>query len=882
MDGEIEDEFRLHLELLTEELLARGMPPEEARVEARRRMGNVERWKAEMRSAEMRIRRGRERRERIRFLLREASHAARSLLRRPGFTGMALLTLALGIGATTAGFTVLDAVVLRPLSYAHADRLVWVDSPVPAQGPGQAWGLSVAGYFQFRDEARTLEELGGFARSKVSLTGETGAYQVKGVSVQADLLDALSARPALGRLIEDDDDDPESGHRVLVLGHDFWIREFGGDAGVLGRVVRIEGEPSEIVGVMARGFQLPDGDVDVWMPLYLDPAQPPVNAHWLSAIGRLTPDATVARAQAELEQITSRFPELFPQAYSSGFMEEYGFRTRVQPLKDHVVGPDLSRSLWIVMAAVSLVLIIACANVANLLLVRAEGRRREVAVRAALGAGRFQLTVFAMAEGLLLTLTGAVVGTAAAGGALHLLLALAPMGLPRTSEISVGVSSLAFAVGLATFLGIGFGVLPLWAHSTRFAALREGARGLTAGRSRHRLRKSAVVSQVALAVVLLAGAGLMLRSFQRLRHVDPGFEPERAVAFELTMRRPRYRDPVAAAAFLRQVMEGVKALPGVRSVGAGQALPMEEPGCAPIRGEDQAPDPGGVPPCTEKQQVSPGFFDALGVELQGRSPTWEALETGVGEAVVTETLARRLWPGMDPIGRGIRSSGSAWYRVVGVTEPLRTRGMDGDPTEAAFFPLAPIQDAPLWGPMTLPTIVVRTEGEPALGALVPAIRRVMKALDPTVPVGPVRTLEQYVSESPAMARRSFMMSLMGVAGGMALLLSIVGIYGVISYVVGERTGELGLRLALGAGIGQVAGLVIRDSLVMAGLGVGIGLVGALALTRTLESLLFEVSPVDPVVLGGVAILLLVLSVAASWVPARRAMRIDPAKALQAE
>jgi predicted permease len=882
LDGDIEDEFRLHLELLTEENIARGMAPDLALQEAERRMGDMDRWKAEMKRTEMRIREGKRRRERMEFVLRETGQAARSLLRRPGFSGIVLLTLTLGMGATTAGFTVLDAVALRPLPYADSRRLVWIDSPVPAQGQDVAWGLSVAGYFQFQDGAGTLEALGGFARASVSLTGELGAYQVRGASVQAELLDALSARPALGRLIESEDDDPDAGRRVLVLGYDFWLREFGGDPGILGRLVRIEDEPSEIVGVMARGFMLPDGDVDVWMPLYLDRAQTPVNHHWLSAIGRLAPGETVTRAQAELDRITRRFPDLFPEAYSPGFMEEYGFRTRVRALKDHVIGPELRRSLWIVMGAVSLVLIIACANVANLLLVRNEGRRRELAVRAALGAGGFQLAVYSIAESLLLTVAGAAVGSVAAEGVLQLLLAMVPAGLPRGSEVFVGWQSGVFAVALALVLGFGFGLLPLGRDFMRFGALREGGRGLTAGRSRHRVRRAVVVSQVALAVVLLAGAGLLLRSFQQLRNVDPGFEPENAVAFQLSMRRPRYRDPAGAAAFLREVTERVESLPGVSSVGAGESLPLEAAGCAPVQGEDQAPDPGGVPPCTEKQQVSPGFFAALGVELRGRSPTWQALESGFGEAVVTATLAERLWPGMDPVGRGIRSSGSGWYHVVGVTEALRTRGIDSAPNEAVFFPMVPIEGAPLWGPMTAPTIVVRTAGEPQMGILVPAIRRTLEELDPTVPLGAVETLERSVADSPGMARRSFMMTLMGVAGGMALLLSVVGIYGIISFVVGQRTGEIGLRLALGARVGQVAGLVLRDSLEMTGAGVAIGLLGALFLTRTLESVLFQVSAADPLTLGTVAIVLLVLSLAATWIPARRAMGIDPAEALQVE
>lgn len=883
VEPDIEEEFRTHVELRVEENLARGLSPDAARREAEQRMGDVTRWKKETREAEVGIRAGERRRERLGSLLREIAHAVRALLRRPGFSLPALLTLALGIGATTAGFAVLYRVVLRPLPYPDANRLVWVDSPVPAQGADEAWGLSVAGYFEFRKEATTLDELGGYAVSSVSLTGAFGALRVRAASVQASLLRALSARPALGRIIERGDDDPSAvGNRAVVLSYGFWRREFGGDRGVVGRVVRIEDEPSVVVGVMEPGFQLPDGQVDVWVPLYLDPNAPAINSHWMSAIGRLREGATISAAQTQLDGITRRFPELFPHAYSHQFMDEYGFRTRVQPLAEHVVEPDVRRSLWIVMAGIGLVLLIACANVANLLLVRAEGRRREAAVRAALGASRRQQIGHAMTESLLLTLAGAAAGCALAAGALHLLISRAPSGLPRAGEVGVGWPAIVFAALLAVLLGISFGVFPHLAHAVRYSDLREGVSGITAGRSKHGVRRAIVVAQVALAVVLLAAASLMVRSVFALRTVDPGFEARNALAFQLSLPRVRYNEPERAAGFLHNVIQRLDDLPGVEAVGAGQALPLSPVSCAPAQGEAQAPDRGGSPPCTDKQQVSPGFFSALGIHLQGRAPTWTELDAGAGEAVVTEALAQRLWPAQDPIGKGVRGSGSRWYHVVGVAQGLRAHGLDAPPAEAVFYPLVPIHGAPLWGGVTNPIVIVRTSGAPNLTSLVSAIQQTLKQVDPTVPLGRVQTLEQYVATSPSMVRRSFMMTLMGVVGVMALLLSVVGIYGVVSYTVGQRTGELGVRRALGAQVRHVLGLVLRDALVLSGLGVALGLAGAWGVTRGLQSLLYGVSATDPLSFGVAAGLLLVMSLAASWVPAHRATRIPPTEALRAE
>lgn len=802
--------------------------------------------------------------------------ALRQLRRRPGFTLTAVLTLALGIGATTALFTVVRSVVLAPLPYEAPEELVVLDSPVPKLAPDAVWGLSEAAYFHFRDETTTLAELGAFSTTTASLAGDIEARRVARALVTRSLLTTIRARPALGRLFTAEEDGP-GGPDVAVLGHEFWVRAFGADSSVVGTVIDLEAVPYEIVGVMAPGIHLPDHQVNVWTPRQLDPLRAPVNSHWLRVLGRLHPDRRVAAAQDELNRLTARLPELFPRAYYPGFIERYGFRTRVRPLHAAVVG-DMARVLWLLFGAVGLVLVIATANVLNLFAVRTEGRRQELAVRTALGAGRGRLARQGVVEGVALALVAGLLGLLLADAGIWLLLALSPSQLPRLAEVSLGWRSTTFALGTALVVGAVVGMLPMLRGA---APVRDALGTRSIPRGQHVTRRVLVGAQVALAVVLLAAAGLMVRSIARLAAVEPGFEPANTVTVDLALPFARYRSYEDVARFYRDLTARVEGLPGVQVAGAGP-LPLEDfGGCTLIFVEDQPVPEDERPRCVNTQLAAPGYFDALGIPLRGRAPTWGETESAVAGVVVTDALARRLWPDDDPIGKGVRGNGwgQPFYRVVGVTAPLRAEGLDQAATETVFYPIVPLEGAPLWSPPRSMTLVIRTDGA-GVESLARPVRRILAELDASIPIGRVTTMGAVVGQS--YGQRTFSMLLLGIAAGMALVLSVVGLYGVVAYVVSQRTKEIGIRMALGAQTRDVASGTVRDALVLAGAGCAVGLLGALLVTRALRAVLFEVSPTDPWTLAGATGLLLAVAAIASLIPARRAARIDPMEALRHE
>jgi putative ABC transport system permease protein len=539
----------------------------------------------------------------------------------------------------------------------------------------------------------------------------------------------------------------------------------------------------------------------------------------------------------------------------------------------------------VLFGAVGVVLLIACANVANLFLVRAESRRRESAVRAALGATRSQMVAHHLVESLMVALAAGALGVGCAIVLLRALVAIAPSDLPRLAEVGVHWTAIALGLALSIVAGIVFGLYPAL-RKIDTESLREGSRGLSASPRQRAVRNGLVVAQVALALVLLAAAGLMARSFGALRAVRPGLDPSGVLAFSIALPGTKYRTMEESAAFHRELQSRLAALPGVREVGAATGIPLRDmgAGCAVVFREGRPYGPDEEAPCVQVPRVTPGFFAALGIPVQGRAPEWRDVDAGTGAVVVTKALADRLWPGEDPIGKGMNSNGpnvteSGFYRVVGVVPELRAAGLDKAPTEVVFYPVVQLPRTWLWGPVRGPTYVVRTGlDDPA--ALTGSVRRVLAELDPQVPLANVTTMEEVVTRS--MSRVSFIMLLLGVASAIALLLSAVGIYGVISYLVGQRRGEIGVRIALGAPASQVATMIVGQSLRLALAGIAIGLLAALAGTRVLRSLLFEVSPTDPVVLAAVAALLVALAALSSFAPARRAARVDPIEALRAE
>jgi predicted permease len=547
-----------------------------------------------------------------------------------------------------------------------------------------------------------------------------------------------------------------------------------------------------------------------------------------------------------------------------------------------VVGDVVTRALWILLGSVALVFLVAAANVANLFLVRLVARRREMAMRLALGAGRSHLATHFLAEGLVLSLAAAVLAVGLAAVGLRALVSLAPEGIPRLSEVRFGWSSAGVAVALAAVTGSLFSLVPIAGARLDVRALREGSRTLTLGRRGHAVRGLLVTAQVALALVLLAAAGLMMRSFRNLRGVESGFDPEGVLTMGVSLPAARYTTYERTSGFFEQLATRLASVPDVAVVGFGQKVPPEMPpsGCTGVVTEAATREER-KGACVVTLQVSPGYFEALGIRVRGRTPTWAETDAKNGGVVVSKALAERFWPGENALGKGVRCCfpGKVWYRVVGVTEDVRASGFDQPPTEAVYFPMIPLEGAPLEGIPRYVEVVVRSRSG-NVSALTPAVRRVVTELDAQVPVANVRSMGDVVARS--MARRTFTLALLGVASVMALLLSAVGLYGVVSYVVGERRPEIGIRVALGAQRGAVGRMVVLQSVRLAVVGVVLGIVGALATTRLLASLLFEVEPDDPATLASVSVVLVAIAAAASWAPARRAMRVDPVEALRGE
>jgi predicted permease len=880
--NDIDTELRFHIEGRIEDLMARGLSRADAEREVSARFGNVDTYRAETRAIDERTTHEERRMELLETIGREMRQALRALLRSRGFTFIAILTLALGIGATTAVYTLLDRVVLNPLPYPRADRLVKIGSLVSGKTLSGEWGVSAGGYFYYLDHNRSLDALGAYAIDEASILFDDGAERVSRAGVTATLVQVLGVRASLGRMIRADDDSPGA-PAVAVLSHEFWTRRFGGDPGVVGRTLTIGGAPIEVVGVLAAGENTPELSgsglaPDVWVPLQLDPAARPMNAHFLTVIGRLKNGVTLEAATRDLASLTARFPDELPTAYSPAFMSDYHFAVKVTQLRDAVVGA-VAKLLWMLLGAVGIVLVIACINVANLFLVRMEARRREAAIRTALGASRTHLAWHYLTESALLSVAAGALGLAFAYGAIHILLTLAPSGVPRLTELSLDWNSVVFTAVIAIGAGVLFGSIPLARAGLDVATLRENSRGMTPSRGRHAVRGALVVAQVALAVVLLAAAGLMLRSFSRLRHVQPGFDANGVLTLDLSLPTARYQDFRSVTMFYRDLQERIAALPGVERVAATNALPLTGRGnCSVMFARGQAAPEQGAAPCIQYAYVTPGYFAAMGIPVRGTTNEWSAVLGEYAGVVVSRAAAERFWPGENAVGKGIKGNGESFYRVIGVADDVHTDDLRVPPGALVYFPTVPAKGTELWIPPRSMTLVVRAgTADPA--ALTPAIRRVVAELDPGVPSAAVRTMSDVVAAS--MARLSFTMLLIGVAGAMALVLSAVGLYGVISYIVGERRGEIGVRMALGARAGEVGGMVMLQSVRLASIGVVIGLMGAAAATRVLRSLLFEVSPTDPLTLAAVALFLMLLAALASYAPARRAARVDPIEVLRA-
>ena len=806
-------------------------------------------------------------------LLQDVRYGLRRLRAAPAFAATVILTLALGIGANTAIFSVVNALLLRPLPYAEPGRLVTIEHRYPGLDDMKA-PVSAAGFADYQANTRSFAAMAVETGWGPNLTGVGEPERLTGARVSGRFFPTLGVAPLLGRALRPDEDQPGSNH-VVVLSHGLWLRLFGGEPGAVGRAMQLNGESYEVVGVMPPGFRdFFNRRAELWTPLALPPdryTDGQWTNEWLNLVARLKPGVTEEQARTEMrthaDALRQRFPDDFPDRWS----------LLVTSLAEKGSG-DTRPALLVLLGAVGFVLLIACANVANLLLARGASRMREVAVRSALGAPRRALVRQLLVESLLLALAGGLAGLLVGAAAVRALVAWNPGDLPWASDIRVDGLVLAFTAGVAVLTGILFGLVPAvqTSRSDLQSVIKEGGRGVHAERGGQTLRRSLVVAEVALALVLLAGSGLLLKSFARLQRVDPGFVPAQLLTFAVALPAAKYPSDTQRIAFFDQLFPRLAALPGVRAAGGTSVLPFGgnwSTGSFTVEGFTPAEDEPG--PWGDIRIVSPDFLQALGAPLRrGRHLTPDDGPGRPRVAVVDEEMVRRYWPDADPIGKRITfgpDSAPEWIEVVGVVGHTMHEGLDADARVQLYLPYAQR------GPGQL-TVVLRTTGDPA--RLTAAARSAVRAIDPDQPIANVRTMEELVDTS--LGGRRLAAVLLAVFAGVALLMAAVGIYGVMSFAVAQRTRELGVRVALGASRASVLRLVVRQGMGLVLLGVAIGAAGALGLTRLIASQLYAVRSTDPATFGLVALALVATALVAILVPAARAMRLDPVAALRDE
>ena len=805
-------------------------------------------------------------------LLQDLRYGTRSLLKTPGLALTAVAALALGIGANTAIFSVVDAVLLRPMPYARPEHLLMLWQNDTNRSVPREW-VSPANFLDWKRDTRTFESLAAFRDRSYDLTGSAEPERIDGQWVSASLFPTLGVKPLYGRVFLEEEDRPGAA-QVAVLSHRLWQRRFGSDPGIVGKPITLNGQSVTVVGIMPPGFRFPGSDDELWMPLAFDDQMAGLrHSLMLRVVGRLAPGATVAQARAEMDTIGGRLEKAYPDANT-------GMGITLIPLQEEMVG-EVRTALLILLGAVAFVLLIACANVANLLLSRAAARHKEMAIRASLGAGRARLLRQLLTESVMLSLVGGVLGALLALWGVDLLQLSIPADVPRFRPIVVDARVLLFTLGVSVLTGLLFGVLPAL-DSSRLdlnEALRDGTRG-TPGRARGRARDLLVVGEIGVAFVLLIGAGLLIRSFGRIRELDPGFRTDRVLTLRMGIPRAKYGELPKRMAFYRQLLDRVGALPGVRSSGLISFLPLTFTGGSySYTIEGRPPAPSGQEPFAVYRLVSSDLLRSLGVPLRrGRGFTEQDDEKAPRVAIISESLARRDFPGEDPIGRrialGVGGPEDELLLIVGIAGDVRHFELDRDPRPALYVPYA--QESEFW--LAPHDLVVRAQADPL--ALAAAVREAIRSIDPEQTVSNVRTMEAVMSE--AVARRRFSTLLLGAFAGVAVLLAALGTYGVIAHSVARRTQEIGIRMALGARPIDVLRMVLGQGTRLAILGAVLGVVCALALTRLMGSLLFGVSPTDPMTFFLTALVLPAIAVLASFVPARRATRVDPMIALRCE
>ena len=814
---------------------------------------------------------------------------ARRLGRAPLFTAITLITLAIGVGANTVVFSVVEGVLLKPLDYPHPEQLIGVWHKAPGLG---LENLNMAPFLYFidREQNITLQDIGLYNGDSLSVTGSGQPEHVRGLDVTDGTLPLLGVQPMLGRLFNRRDDLPNVPKTVLIS-YGYWQKQFGGDRSVIGRSITADGTAREIIGVLPRDFHFLDWqDPALIVPMQLDRSKTKLGNFSYQALARLKPGTTIERASADMARLyriaIRSFPA--PDGFSPAILEKAKIDPNLRFLKQDVIG-NVGSVLWVLMGSIAIVLLVACANVANLLLVRVEGRRQELAIRTALGAGRARITAGILFESLALGFTGSLIGLALAFGALRVLVAMAPTGLPRLHDIGINVPVLLFTLGLALFVSLVIGLIPVikFGGVTLNTGLREGGRGLSQGRERHRARKALVVVQVALALLLLICSGLMIRTFRAMMQVTPGFtDPGSLQTFRLFIPESQIPDTASDRVVHtdQDIADKIASIPGVSSVAITTSVPLDNNSSTdPVFAQDRTYQEGELPPLRRFKFVAPGFFKTMGTPLvAGRDLTWSDVYAKRPVAIISENMATEYWRSPDnALGKHIRVGNTDdWREVIGVAGNVHDDGVDKPAPTSVYWPMMMNNFEGQKERMQRGVAFVIRSPRAGSAAFMTEVQRTVWSLDGDLPLAQPMTVGELYTKS--MARTSFTLVMLCVAGGMALLLGIVGIYGVISYAVSQRTREIGIRMALGAQREELTGMFVRQGLMLTAIGIAFGVGAAFATMRLMASLLFNVSSTDPWTYGFATASVIAISWIACYLPSRRAAAVNPVNALRAE
>jgi len=883
--SELSEEIQAHLDEKVEELVAGGMSREEASHLARREFGNVGLTEESSREAW--------RWPSVEDSLMDVNYALRTLRHSPMFTVVGLLTIAIGIGANAGVFSVVNSVLLKPLNYPKAEELVALHQTAPgAAGLADFENgllLSPSMYFTYAEQNRTFQSLGVWVTGTANVTGLAEPEQVRAAYVSDGLFQALGTPPEVGRWFSAADQIPR-GPETVMLSYGYWQRRFGGDRAVIGRNMMVDSRPREVVGVMPKGFQFVDADFDLVGPLAFERGKLILAGFGFHGIARLKPGATIADANADI----TRMLPIWMDSWSNGpgtnphVYETWKITPILRPLKQEVIG-NVGELLWVVMGTIGLVMLIACANVANLMLVRVEARQQELAVRAALGAGWTRIVRGLLVESVILGLMGGVIGIGLAYAGVRFLVTIGPANLPRLDEISIDVRTLGFTLVLSVVSGLLFGLIPALKYAgprTSFA-LRSAGRTISASRERYRARNFLVVGQVAMALVLLVSAGLMIRTFEALRTVEPGFtDAQHLQLMRISIPDSLIQEPERVTRIQHGILDKLAATPGVKSAAFASEMPMEgfDSAWDEIFAEDKVYSADLIAPLRLYKYVSPGFLQTAGTKLvAGRETTWSEVYALRPVVMISENLAREMWGTPSAaIGKHLREfSNMPWHEVIGVVQDVHEKGVQERAPETVYWPslMSNLYGPGPVGAVRTVTFAIRSD-RAGTEAFLNEVRQAVWSVNSNLPVASVRTMLDVYGKS--LARTSFTLVMLGIAGAMALTLGIIGIYGVISYTVSQRQHEIGIRLALGAQGGDVLRMVLRQGAKLALVGVAIGVCAAFGLTQLMRNLLFGVTAYDPVTFAVVAVLLVLVALLACYIPARRAMLVDPVVALRYE